>query len=109
MPKRINKLEEELVDVTPPPDLSRLEGLHERMVGRVEMLCSMLVLGIVAAADMTADETDTQMHPGITYFQALLATIRARCDLSDLVEMTTLYYHRSLNPSRTDWLVRAIV
>ena len=76
----------------------RLEGLNDRVVGRVEMLGGMLILRIVAAADMTTDETETQMHPGITYFQAILAAIGARCDLSYLVKMTTLFCHRFLFP-----------
>ena len=44
MPDRILKIEEELVEVTPAPVLIWLEGLNDRMVGRVEMLGGMLVL-----------------------------------------------------------------
>jgi hypothetical protein len=39
------------------------------MSGRVEMLGGMLILRIVAAADMTTDEADTQVHPGVTIFR----------------------------------------
>ena len=78
MPELVLKLEEELVRVTPSPVLIRLEGLHDRVIGRVEMLGGMLILRIVAAADMTTDETDTQMHPGVSDSQAILASIRAR-------------------------------
>ena len=69
------------------------------MSGRVEMLGGMLILRIVAAADMTTDEADTQVHPGVTHFQALLAAIGARRDLAYLVKMTTLCCHISLFPS----------
>jgi len=41
---RSSRLEEQLVDVTPDPVLSRLEGLNDRMGGRVEMPGSVLVL-----------------------------------------------------------------
>jgi hypothetical protein len=41
----------------------------------VEMFGGMLILRVIAAADMTTDETDTQMHPGVTHFQALLTAI----------------------------------
>jgi hypothetical protein len=41
---RSSRLEQNLIDVTPDPVLSRLEGLNDRMVGRVEMLGSVLVL-----------------------------------------------------------------
>ena len=95
-PEPVCKIEKELVDVTPAPVLLWLEGLHDRMVGRVEMPGGMFILRIVTAADMSTDQTDTQMHPGVTHFQALLAAIGARCDLSDLVEVTTLVCHRFL-------------
>jgi hypothetical protein len=98
VPESVSKIEEELVDVTPPPVLTRLEGLNDGMIGRVEMLGGMLILRIVAAADMSTDETDTQMHPGVPHFQALLAAIGARGDLSYLVKVMTLSCHRSLFP-----------
>jgi hypothetical protein len=41
---RSSRLEQNLIDVTPDPVLSRLEGLNDRMVGRMEMLGSVLVL-----------------------------------------------------------------
>jgi hypothetical protein len=41
---RSSRLEQNLIDVTPDPVLSRLEGLNDRMVGRMEMFGSVLVL-----------------------------------------------------------------
>ncbi len=41
---RSSRLEHKLIDVTPDPVLSRLEGLNDRMVGRVEMPGCVLVL-----------------------------------------------------------------
>jgi hypothetical protein len=41
---RSSRLEQNLIDVTPDPVLSRLEGLNDRVVGRMEMLGSVLVL-----------------------------------------------------------------
>jgi hypothetical protein len=35
----------DLIDVTPAPILSRLDGLHDRMLGAMKMFCRMLVLG----------------------------------------------------------------
>jgi hypothetical protein len=92
-PEAFSKIEKELVKVTPAPVFSWLEGLNDGMLGGVEMFGGMLILRIVAAADMTTDETDTQMHPGITYFQAILAAIGAGGDLTYLVKMTTLFCH----------------
>ncbi len=57
------------------------------------MLGSMLILRGVATADMATDKAFTQVYPCISDFQAIFAAIRARCDLSDLVEMCTLLCH----------------
>lgn len=93
MPEWVSKIEKELVDITPAPVLIWLKGLNDRVVGRVEMFGGMLVLRTIAAADMSTDEADTQMYPGVTNFQAVLAAIGARCDLLYLVEMMTGLCH----------------
>ena len=70
-----------------------LEGLHDRMIGRVEMPGGVLILRIVTAPDMSTGETEAQVHPGITDFQAVLAPIGARRDVTYLVEVATLLCH----------------
>ena len=50
------RLEHDLVDVTPAPVFTGLEGLDDRVIGRVEMLCGVLVLRGVAAADVSTDQ-----------------------------------------------------
>jgi hypothetical protein len=45
---------EELIDVTPQPVFSRLEGFDDRVVGCMEVLGCVLVLGAVTAANMAA-------------------------------------------------------
>src|ERR1700730_12706606 len=72
---------------------SRLEGLDNRVVGRVEMFGGVLVLRIVTAPDMSTGETEAQMHPAITYFQTVLASIGARRDLAYLVKVATVLCH----------------
>jgi hypothetical protein len=42
----------------------------------VEVLGGVLVLGIVATADVATDHTKSQMDPGITNRQAFLAPLR---------------------------------
>ena len=91
--QRLCKLKHELVDVTPAPVFPWLEGLDNGVVGRVKMLGSVLILRIVTAADMPAFQTEAQVDPGITRFQAILASIDVRCDLTYLVKMTTLFCH----------------
>jgi len=57
---------------------------------RVKMLRRVLVFGRIAAADVPTDEAYAQVHPGIAGLQALLTTVRAGGNVSDLVEMRTL-------------------
>ena len=91
--EELSKLEHELIDITPAPVLTRLPGLDNRVVGRVEMPGGVLILRIVTAADMSTGETEAQVHPGITHFQAVLAPIGARRDVTYLVEVATLLCH----------------
>lgn len=90
---RSSRLKEPLVDVAPDPLLTRLEGLNDRVVGSMEMLGGVLILRIVTATDMSTGETEAQVHPGITHFQAFLASIGAWRDLSYLIEMATVLCH----------------
>ena len=90
---RSSRFEEQLVDVAPGPFLTRLEGLNDRMGGRVEMLGGVRILRSVAATDMSTAQTQAQVHPAITHFQAILAPSRAWRDVTYLVEMMTLLCH----------------
>src|SRR5437763_13002942 len=90
---RSSRLEHNLIDVTPDPVLSRLEGLNDRMVGRVEMPGGVLILRIVAATDMSTRETEAQVDPGISNFQTVLTSIGARCDVLYLIKMRTSLCH----------------
>jgi hypothetical protein len=82
---RSSKLEYYLVDVTPTPVFTRLEGLDNGVVGRVKMLGGVLILRIVTATDMPAFETEAQVYPRIPDSQTILTAIRAGCNLSYLV------------------------
>ena len=86
---RSSRLEHHLIDVTPDPVLTRLEGLDNRVVGRMEMLGGVLILRIVTAPDMSTGETEAQVHPGISNFQTVLTSIGARCDFLYLIKMRT--------------------
>lgn len=63
------------VDVAPTPGFAGLEGFHDRVMGRVKMFRRMFVLRRVATADMTAFETQPEMHPAIAHLQALFAPV----------------------------------
>src|SRR5216684_4578835 len=77
---RSSKLEYYLVDVTPTPVFIRLEGLDNRVVGRVKMLGGVLILRRIATADMPAFETEAPVYPRIPVSQTIFTSIGARCD-----------------------------
>jgi hypothetical protein len=60
------------------------------MLRRVKMLGGVLILGGVAAADVSAGQTEPQVDPGVAHFQTLLAAVGMRLDIVDLVEMSAL-------------------
>jgi hypothetical protein len=68
-------IKEQIVHVAISPILARLERFHDRMVGRVIMLGGVFVLGIVAAAHVSADLAQAQMDPGVSHLQAFLAAV----------------------------------
>jgi hypothetical protein len=93
------RLEHDLIDVAPDPVLSRLEGLNDWVVGRMEVLGGVLVLGRITTANVSTGETQAQVHPGITGFQTVLTAIGARCYLLYLIEMRTTLGHNLFLPS----------
>jgi hypothetical protein len=62
------RLDESFIDIAPPPIFSWLKGFDNWMIRGVEVLGSVFVFGGVATADMTADQTFTQMYPAIAHF-----------------------------------------
>jgi hypothetical protein len=91
--EELSKLEHELIDITPDPVLTRLEGLDNRVVGRVEMPGGVLILRIVTATDMSTGETETQVYPRIPDSQTILTAIRAGCNVLYLIKMRTSLCH----------------
>jgi hypothetical protein len=75
--------------------LSRLERLNNGMVHRVKVVGRVLVFGRVAAADMSAAQAQSEMNPGVADLEAIFASLRAGCDVMDLIEMGALFRHRS--------------
>jgi hypothetical protein len=60
------------------------------MLGRDEVLACMPILGIVAAADMSASSAQAKMNPGVAHRETFLATVAARSDGSDRTEVRAL-------------------
>src|SRR6185295_5813383 len=67
------ELHADLVHIAPAPALARLERGDDRVLGRVEVLRGVLVLRVVAAADVAAGAAKAQVQPAIAHLQAFLA------------------------------------
>ena len=81
----LSKIEHHLVDVTPTPVFTRLEGLDKRVSGRVEMLGGVFILRRITATNMTTLEAEAQVYPCVPASQTILTAIRAGCNWSYLV------------------------
>jgi hypothetical protein len=86
--ERLGLLHHDFIDVAPHPILTRLERTYHRVLGGVKVLRGVLILRGVAAADVPAGQAKTQMNPAIAGFQAFFATLGARRDFVDLLQMS---------------------
>jgi hypothetical protein len=83
----------DLIDIAPAPVLARLERPDNRMTDLVKMRGRVLVGGAVAAADVTAGHAEPEVNPRAAHPQAVLASVGARFDLVNLVEMAANFNH----------------
>src|SRR3989442_14431368 len=81
------RIELDLVDVAPAPDLARLERSHDRVSGAAEMFCGMACLRVGAAADVPPNNAQPHEDPLVTGAQAVLATGRALRAFANLIEV----------------------
>jgi hypothetical protein len=86
----------DLVHITPNPAFSRLNGANQRMLRFVEMLGRMLVLGRVAAANVSASEAQTQVNPRIAGFGTVLTHMFIGFSDLDLIKVGAILWHRFL-------------
>lgn len=85
----VQRLEKRFIDVAPTPLFARLKRLDDGVLGCMEMLCRVLILRLVAAADVSAAFTQTQVHPRVSDFQTVHAAFSTRRHVPDLIEMRT--------------------
>ena len=83
----VRQIEHDLVHIAPAPALGRIVTFDNGMFGAMEMFGGMLVFGLIAAADMTADAAEAQMKPGIALPQTFLAAQRAGRHVADGIQM----------------------
>jgi hypothetical protein len=58
----------------------------------MEVFRRVLVLGRIAAADVSAGHTEPQMHPCIACFQAIFASMPMRFDIMNFRKMITIFH-----------------
>src|SRR5437660_1456251 len=87
------RIERHVVHVAPRPILSGLERPHDRVTGPAEVRGGVLVLRVVAAADVPARHAEPQVDPRIADPQAILTTVRAGRDFANLVPMRAFLCH----------------
>src|SRR5262249_22017186 len=66
-----------------------------RMLRGVKVLGGVLVLGVVAAADVPARPAQAKVHPGIAHGEAFLATVRVGRIGPYKLQVAALRRHRS--------------
>jgi hypothetical protein len=79
----------DVVDVTPLPIFSWLKRPDNRVFCRVIVFCGVPVLRAIATAYVPAAETQAQMYPRGSDFQAFLASVRTWADVLDFFDMFT--------------------
>ena len=57
------------------------------MPGAVKVFGRVLVLGVIAASNMPADQAQAQMNPAIADLQAIFAALSTGRNVPDLIDM----------------------
>jgi hypothetical protein len=73
-------------------------------MGLMKMLGGMLVLGAVAAADVSTLEAKAKVDPSVAHFEALLAAGATGLNLANCVEMSAFDAHLASPPV---WIERS--
>jgi hypothetical protein len=75
----------DLINIAPSPGFTGLQRTHNGMSGFMEMLCGMLVLRRIAAANVTALHAQPKVNPFVPQLKTLLTALRSpRRDIPDL-------------------------
>ena len=68
----------QLIHIAPEPVFSRFDGLHDGMFAPVKMFCGVFILRGITTTNVAADQTQSEMNPGVAFFQTFLAPVTAR-------------------------------
>jgi hypothetical protein len=102
-PSGLNFAGFDFVHIAPNPGLSGLIGTDEGMLRLVEMFGGVLILGRVAAADVSATETQTKVHPGVAGLNAVLTDVRGSGSNLNIVQVRAFLRHRFLTPRESSF------
>jgi hypothetical protein len=80
-----------LIEITPNPIFFRFVRHDQSMLGGFEVFAGVLVLRVVAATHMPANQANTKVDPPIANFQTVFATFRAWSNSIDQRKVTTLF------------------
>jgi hypothetical protein len=81
-------LKHDLIDVAPRPILTWLDRLHEGVMSGMVVPSGMLIFRRIAARDVAAGQTHSQMNPFIARLHAFFAATGARLDIPRLIKMS---------------------
>ena len=70
--------------------------MNERVRAAVIVFAGMPVLRVVAAADVTAHQTQPQLDPRVAHLQTLFAAVCAGRHVVDLIEVRAIHLAKSL-------------
>jgi hypothetical protein len=82
-----------LVHITPDPAFTGLDGAHQRVLRGMKVFGRVLILRRIAAADVTARQTQAEMNPCISGLAALFANMGFRVCKPDLFQMRAFGPH----------------
>jgi hypothetical protein len=88
----------EFVGITPAPVLAWFERFYDWVFGGVKVLGGMFILGGIAAADMPARKTNSQVYPGVAGLDAIFADTSRGVLILRLLQVTTDNSHAEIVP-----------
>src|SRR5215813_13955253 len=89
----LDRLEKLLIYITPSPIFAGFERLDDGMFCRLKVASRVSILRGVTTSNVTAGFAKTQVNPGISCFQAILATVGAGGHVPDLIDMPAIRFH----------------
>jgi hypothetical protein len=87
--RHLRGLKHDLIDIAPRPILTWLDRLHERVMSGVVVPSGVLIFRGIAAPDVAAGQTHSQMNPFVARLDAFFAAMSARLDVPRLIKMCT--------------------